>query len=93
MIIRVDKFSTFGNKKNLTKSIQFLPKLLISNCLIPHVEIGKSFRYLGRHFDFNMSDEEHKFEVCDALTNLLNKIDQLPLHPKNKILLYTQRTF
>jgi hypothetical protein len=27
MIIRVDKFSTFGNKKNLTKSIQFLPKL------------------------------------------------------------------
>ena len=34
MIIRVDKCSTFGIKKDLTKSIQYLPKLFINNCLV-----------------------------------------------------------
>ena len=32
-----------------------------------------------------MSDEDHKSEVYDTLTNILNEIDNLPLHPKNKI--------
>ena len=84
MIIRVDKCSTFGIRKQLTKSIQYLPKLFKNNCLVPRVELGKSFRYLGRYFDFNMSDEDHKSEVYDTLTNILNEIDDLPLHPKNK---------
>ena len=90
MIIRVDKCSTFGIRKQLSKSIQYLPKLFINNCLVPRVELGKSFRYLGRYFDFNMSDEDHKSEVYDTLTNILNEIDDLPLHPKNKILLYSR---
>ncbi|CAB4018711.1 Hypothetical predicted protein [Paramuricea clavata] len=90
MIIRVDKCSTFGIRKQLTKSIQYLPKLFVNNCLVPRVELGKSFRYLGRYFDFNMSDEDHKSEVYDTLTNILNEIDDLPLHPKNKILLYSR---
>ncbi|CAB3993869.1 Hypothetical predicted protein, partial [Paramuricea clavata] len=90
MIIRVDKCSTFGIRKQVTKSIQYLPKLFINNCLVPRVELGKSFRYLSRHFDFNMSDEDHKSEVYDTLTNILNEIDDLPLHPKNKILLYSR---
>ena len=90
MIIRVDKRSTFGIKKQLTKSIQYLPKLFVNNCLLPRVEIGESFRYLGRYFNFNMSDNDHKSEILDTLTDFLNKIDQLPLHPKNKIRLYSQ---
>ena len=90
MIIRVDKCSTFGIKKQLTKSIQYLPKLFVNNCLVPRVEIGESFRYLGRYFNFNMSDNDHKSEILDTLTDFLNKIDQLPLHPKNKIRLYSQ---
>ena len=90
MIIRVDKCSTFGIKKQLTKSIQYLPKLFVNNCLVPRVEIGESFRYLGRYFNFNMSDNDHKSEILDTLTHFLNKIDQLPLHPKNKIRLYSQ---
>ena len=90
MIIHVDKCSTFGIRKQITKSIQYLPKLFINNCLVPRVELGKSFRYLGRYFDFNMSDEDHKSEVYDTLTNILNEIDNLPLHPKNKILLYSR---
>ena len=90
MIIRVDKCSTFGIKKQLTKSIQYLPKLFVNNCLVPRVEIGESFRYLGRYFNFNMSDNDHKSEIMDTLTDFLNKIDQLPLHPKNRIRLYSQ---
>ena len=89
MIIRVDKCSTFGIKKQLTKSIQYLPKLFVNKHLVPRTEMGKSFRYLGRYFDFNMSDEEHKSELLDMFNDIMNKINELPLHPKNKILLYT----
>ena len=44
----------------------------------------KSFRYLSRYFDFNVSDEDQKYEVYDTLTHILNEIDNLPLHPKTK---------
>ena len=90
MIIRVDKCSTFGIKKQLTKSIQYLPKLFVNNHLVPRIEMGKSFRYLGRYFDYNMSDEEHKSELVKAFNDIMSKIDELPLHPKNKILLYSR---
>ena len=45
---------------------------------------------LGRYFDFNMSEEDHKSEVYETLTNILNEIDDLALHPQNKILLYSR---
>ena len=51
---------------------------------------AESFRYLGRYFDFNMSDERHKSELLDTFTDTLNRINELPLHPKNKIILYTR---
>ena len=54
MIIRVDKCSTFGIKKHLSKSVQYQPKLFINHLLVPRIEIGESFRYLGRYFNFNM---------------------------------------
>ena len=48
-----------------TKSVQYLPKLLISGALVPCVEVGKSFRYLGRSFDLNMSNSQHMMpEYC-----------------------------
>jgi hypothetical protein len=53
-----DKCSTFGIKKVWTKSVQYLPKLLIKNGLIPTIQIGESFKYIGRFFDFHMSDQE-----------------------------------
>ena len=90
MIIRVDKCSTFGIKKQLTKSIQYLPKLFVNNHLVPRIEMGKSFRYLSRYFDYNMFDEEHKSELVKVFDDIMNKIDELPLHPKNKILLYSR---
>ena len=50
MIKRLDKCSTFRNKKQLTKSIQCLPKLFVNNRLVSQVEMGKSLRYLARYF-------------------------------------------
>ena len=90
MIIRVDKCSTFAIKKALTKSIQYLPKLLINNCPVPTVKIRESFQYLGRFFDFNMSNEEHKLEIISLVNELMSDIDLAPLHPKNKLLLYSR---
>ena len=69
---------------------QYLPKLFVNNCLVPRVDFGKSFRYLGRYFNLDMSDDYHKHETLDTLSDILNEIDQLPLHPKNKIRLYSQ---
>ncbi len=83
MIIRVDKCSTFGIKKAITKSVQYLPKLLINNRLIPKVNIGESFKYLGRYFDFNMSDDNLKTDLITLVIELMTDIDSKPgLHPK-----------
>ena len=90
MIIRVDKCSTFGIKKAITKSVQYLPNLLINNQLVPRINIGESFQYLGRYFDFNMSNDNHKNEIITLINQLVTDIDSKRLHPKNKILLYTR---
>ena len=87
MHIRVDKCITFRIGKHSTVSIQFQPKLLIDGDLAPAVKTGDCFRYLGRYFDFHMSNATHKSELCDILTSILTKVDFLPLHPKNKIAL------
>ena len=90
MIIRVDKCSTFGIKKALTKSVQHLPKLLINNQLIPKISIGEAFQYLGRYFSFNMSDDQHKSELISLVEELMADIYSKPIPPKNKILLYSR---
>ena len=74
MIIRIDKCSTFVIKKALTKSIQFLLKLLINNWPAPTVKIGESFKCLERFFDYNMSNEEHKLELISLVNELLSDI-------------------
>ena len=90
MVIRVDKCSSFGIKKALTKSIQYLPKLFIQNNIIPTTKLGESFSYLGRYFDFEMSDKEHKLQLISLVNDLMSDIDRKPLHPKNKLILYTR---
>ena len=88
MIIRVDKCTTFGIKKFSKCSLQYQPKIFINNEIVPPVITGESFKYLGRHFDFNMSNQEHMSKLSSIFTELLTQIDSLPLHPKNKLLLY-----
>ena len=76
MIIRVDKCSTFVIRKHASRSVQYQPKLFINHLLVPGIEIGESFRYLGRYFDFNMTDEKHQVEICDLFNDIISKIDK-----------------
>ena len=88
MIIRVDKCSTFGIRKSSTASTQYLPKLLINQFPVPTVAVGNSFKYLGRYFNFSMDNIDHMSKVLQLITGLMRKIDEIPCHPKNKLLLY-----
>ena len=54
------------------------------------MEVGESFRYLGRYFDFNMSNNQHMSELSSLVQDLMCDIDEKPLHPKNKLLLYSR---
>ena len=81
MIIRVDKCTTFGIKKFSTRSLQYQPKLFIYNEIVPPVITGESFKYL-------LSNQEHMSKLSSIFTELLTQIYSLPLHPKNKLLLY-----
>ena len=67
-----------------------MPKLLINKDLIPTIKTGESFEYLERHFDFNMTNEKHKSKLISLVDELMSEIDLKPLHPKNKILLYSR---
>ncbi|CAB4009196.1 Hypothetical predicted protein [Paramuricea clavata] len=89
MIIRVDKCSTFGIKKAITKSVQYLPKLLINNNMIPTIKIGGAFQYLGLYFDFKMSNNNHNTELTTLVNEPMTDIDSKPLHPRNKLLVYS----
>ena len=84
MIVRVDKCSTFGIKKSLTKSIQYLPKLLINNKLHDTRHQHWAFFPIFRktHHDFNMTDKEHKIELVSVLEDIMSEIDLKPLHQK-----------
>ena len=88
MIIRVDKCHSFGIKKKGTLSVQYQPKLYLDNQLVPPIKPDESFTYLGRHFNFKMDDEKHKTELLEEITEKMEAIHQLPLHPRNKLLLY-----
>ena len=77
MVIRVDKCHSFGMKKVGSSSRQYKPKLYINNELIPAIDINESFKYLGRYFDYSMSNQAHKDNLCDTVDELLKDIDSL----------------
>ena len=90
MKTRVDKCSTFGIKKFSTSSTQYLPKRIINHEIVPTIDIGKSFRYLGRHFNYAMDNQIYMSEVLNLLLGLMNDIDSLSCHSRNKLLIYYQ---
>ena len=91
MKIRVDKCHTFSIKKIVSSSKQVLPKLYIENELIPPIKTEEEFKYLqGRYFNFSMDNKTLKELVIDQEKDIFAKIDALPLHPENKIMLYSR---
>ena len=88
MIVRVDKCHSFGLKKFNTVSKQFQPKLFVNNELIPAVKQDESFTSLGRHFDYKMSNKQHNEDLTSDTKDFLKRTEELPIHPKNKMLIY-----
>ena len=81
-VMRVDKCIPFGVRKYSTRSIQFQRKLLIDNQIAPPVKNGESFKYLGRFFDFDMSNELHKSQLLSLFSTFMKGIDDHPPYPK-----------
>ena len=89
MIVRVDKCHTFGIMKKNTTLMQIKPKHYAKNEAIPPLKDNESFKYLGRYFNFSMNNQKHK-EQLEITTTMLNNINKLPLHPNNKLNLYSK---
>ena len=62
--------------------MQFQPKFIIKSELVPPVRHDGLVRYLGRHFDFTMSNKKHNSEFVEVLESLLSDSDKLSMHPK-----------
>ena len=67
----------YGQKRN---SAQTHPKLFIYNEQIPALKNNESFNYLDRYFNFEMDNGEHKKELLDITSKILNKVDTILLH-------------
>ena len=80
----------FWNTETVHWICPIFTELLINVVLIPRVQMGKSFRYLGRFFDFNVSNNQHMSELSSLVQELMNDIDIKTLHPKHKLLLYSR---
>ena len=59
------------------------PELYLDNVLVPPFKPDYCFTYLGCHFDFKMSDDKHKSELIETITDQIEIKDKLPLHPKS----------
>ena len=92
MAIKVSKCPSCGICKKGPTSTQYKPNLYLDNALFPPVKLDDCFTYLGRHFDFKMPNDKHKCELIETITDQIEIIDKLPLHPKNKLELYQQWT-
>ena len=68
-------------------SMQFQPKRIVNNDIVPPVKGDDSFRYFGRHFNFSISHVMHIAELFEILELLVSNMDKLPIRPKNKLLL------
>ena len=83
MTIKASKCHSFGICKKGTTSTQYKPKLCSDNALVPPFKLNDNFTYLGHHFDFKMSDDKHKSELIETMTDQIEIKDKLPLHPKS----------
>ena len=88
MSIRLDKCYSFGITKRGSKAMQYYPKLYIYNQEVKAIKNDEHFTYLGRHFDFKMTDNQHKENLEKRFKDLISITDNLQLQPKNKIALY-----
>ena len=85
MHLRIDKCVAFGMRKQEGVYKQYLPNLTIDNSPIPALELGSSFRYLGKLFNYEMNNEEAKTNLVNRLSALLEKIKILKVKVTMKL--------
>ena len=90
MQIRLDKCKTFGIEKVGSNAKQVLPKLYFNNYLIPAVRQGVDLVYLSRSFNYEIDNKSHQDQLVELTQDIMQRINNLPLHPKNKIALYSR---
>ena len=90
MIIHVDKCKTFGVAKIGSTAKQIYTKLFVKGEIITALKENKRFKYLGRYYNFDMSNENHKKILIEEVEDILSIIGTLPLHPKHKLDLYNR---
>ena len=58
---------------------------LVNNKPIPPTDIDDNFTYLGKDFNFNMSNDHIKSDLINYVSDVLIKCHSLPLTPLNKL--------
>ena len=71
MHLRIDKCVSFGMQKQEGVYKQHLPNLTIDDSTIPALEIGSSFKYLGKLFNFEMDNNEEQAILVNHLSTFL----------------------
>ena len=83
--ICIDKSRCYVIKKNGKQSTQFRPYSTVNNEMILAVKLNDSFAYPGKEFCYSRPRENVKCDLAKRLSDNLEKIDDLSLHPKHKI--------
>src|SRR6218665_1128372 len=85
MTLRIDKCISFGMRKQEGSYQQYRPNLTINDEIIPALELGSSFKYLGKLFGFQRDLTEEKAHLMDQLTSYLNTISHLNIKAQLKL--------
>ena len=62
-------------QKTCRSYVQFQPVLCVGDQVLPPVEMDKSFKYLGKLFNFGMRETEMKEQLEERLSGILNTTD------------------
>ena len=79
--------TTSGVRKFSTKCFQSAGIFLNTNehVLPTPVENGKSLKYIGRYFDFEISNQTNQLELKETLADFLQRIEKLNIHHGSKL--------
>src|SRR2546425_888843 len=75
MLIRRDKCSCFGMRKENQNYLQYPPAVFINGLPIPTTDVNHDFIYLGKHFNFNLSNDNIKSELKIKLASFIFSSD------------------
>ena len=78
--------SLLESKNFLPDLCNFNPKLFINSELLPVVNSGESFKYLGRYFNFEMDNKKRKEHLKSCLLDMMKLNDSLRILLKHRLL-------